>query len=173
MPSGNKWRLLYISMHEWLVLCTTTLLTYQTFQESILIVNILKYFAIIKYCNDLMSVILHVLYIRMCTVSKVSYRYHKTDTGILLKWQINNTFNDTFMMILIRIVSLTQKWVISFLLNACFVFHFYIIWKIMVPEYYYTVCWVYQKEKSEFFNGLVSYRIVSVSFCQYQYCIVS
>ncbi len=32
----------------------------------------------------------------MCTISKVSYRYHKTDTGIVSKWQINDTFNDTF-----------------------------------------------------------------------------
>ncbi len=32
-----------------------------------------------------------------------SYRYHKTDTGTISKWQINYTFNDTFMMIIIRI----------------------------------------------------------------------
>ncbi len=47
-------------------------------------------------------------------------------------------------------------------LNTSFVFHFYIIWKIMVPEYYYTVRWVYEKakrKKSQFFNGLLSYRI--------------
>ncbi len=31
----------------------------------------------------------------------------------------------------------------------------------MVHEYYYTVCWVYQKAKRKklIFNGLVSYRI--------------
>ncbi len=28
--------------------------------------------------------------------SIVSYWYHKTDTSIILKWQINDTFNDTF-----------------------------------------------------------------------------
>ncbi len=48
-----------------------------------------------------------------------------------------------------------------FLLNACCVFHFYIIWKIMVPEYYYTVYWVYQKSKRKKVNFLmVWYRIV-------------
>ncbi len=110
--------------------------------------------------------------------SIVSYRYHKTDTDIVSKWQINDAFNDTFYDDINKDrASLTQKWMIFYLLlNACFVFHFYIIWKIMVPEYYYTVCSVYQKakrKKSEFFNGLVSYRIVSVSFCQYSYCIIS
>ncbi len=78
------------------------------------------------------------------------------------KWYFNDTFYDNINK---DRTSLTQKWMIFFLLNACFIFHFYIIWKIMVPEYYYTVCWVYQKEKSEFLNGLVSYHIVSVSFC--------
>ncbi len=96
--------------------------------------------------------------------SIVSYQYHKTDIGIVLKWQINDTFNDTFDDDINKDrASLTQK-----LSNACFVFHFYIIWKIIVPEYYYTVCWVYQKEKSEFFNGLVWYGIVS-----YRYSFVS
>ncbi len=86
----------------------------------------------------------------------------------------NDTFNDTFYDDINKDrASLTQKWMIFFLLNASFVFHFHIMWKIMVPEYYYTVYWVYQKEKRIFFNGLVSYRIVSLSFCQYQYCIVS
>ncbi len=28
--------------------------------------------------------------------SIISYSYHKTDTGIVSKWQINDTFNDTF-----------------------------------------------------------------------------
>ncbi len=81
--------------------------------------------------------------------SIVSYRYHKTDTGIVSKWQINDTFNDTFYDDINKErASLTQKWMICYLLlNACFVFHFYIIWKIMVPEHYYTVCWVYQKAK--------------------------
>ncbi len=108
--------------------------------------------------------------------SIVSYLFHKTDTGIASKWQINDTFNDTFYDDINKDrVSLTQKWTIFFLLNACLVFHFYIILKLMVPEYYYTVCWIYQgqKEKSEFFNGLVRYCIVSISFCQYRYCIVS
>ncbi len=68
-------------------------------------------------------------------------------------------------MILIRIelVWLKNEW-FFFLLNVCFVFHFYIIWKIMVPEY--------QKAKKEK-SGLELYRIISVSFCQYRYCIVS
>ncbi len=66
--------------------------------------------------------------------SIISYRYHKTDTSIVPKWQINDTFNDTFMMILIRIELVWHKNEWFFLLNACFVFHFYIILKIMVPE---------------------------------------
>ncbi len=100
--------------------------------------------------------------------SIILYRYHKTDTGIVSKWQINDTFNDTFMMILIRIELVWHKNEWFFLLNACFVFHFYIIWKIMVPEG--------QKEKAQRKKGIflmVWYRILSVSFCQYQYCIVS
>ncbi len=98
--------------------------------------------------------------------SIVSYRYHKTDTGIVSKWQINDTFNDTFYDGINK-DSLTQKWII-FLIKCIFCFDFFIIWKIMVPEYYYTVCWVYQKakrKKVEFFNGIVLsvsvlYRIV-------------
>ncbi len=67
--------------------------------------------------------------------SIISYWYHKTDTGIVSKWQINDTFNDTFYDDINNDrASLRQKWMISFLLNACFVFHFYIIWNIMVPE---------------------------------------
>ncbi len=70
--------------------------------------------------------------------SIVSYWYHKTDTGIVSKWQVNNTFNDTFYDDIKKDrASLAQFY---FLLNAFFVFHFYIIWKIMVPESYYTVC---------------------------------
>ncbi len=57
--------------------------------------------------------------------SIVSYRYHKTDTGIVSKWQINNTFSDTFYHDINKDRdSLTQKWMIFFLLNECFVFHF-------------------------------------------------
>ncbi len=60
-------------------------------------------------------------------------------------------------------------------LNASFVFHFYIIWKIMVPEYYYTVCCVYQKAKRKKVNFLMvwyhivlyRYRFVSISIVSY------
>ncbi len=95
----------------------------------------------------------------MCTVSKVS---HQTDTGIVSKWQINDTFNDTFYDDINKDrANLTQKWMIFVLLNACFISHFYIIWKIMVPEYYYTVCWVYQKAKRKKVDFLmVWYRII-------------
>ncbi len=58
--------------------------------------------------------------------------------------------------------SLTQKWMIFFLLNASFVFHFYIIWKIMIPEYYYTVCWVYQKAKRKKVNFLMVWFRISI-----------
>ncbi len=91
----------------------------------------------------------------------VSYRYHKTDTSIVSKWQINDTFKDTFYDDINKDrASLPQKWMIFFLLNACFVFHFDIIWKIMVPEYYYTVCWVYQKATRDVYRieGIVLYR---------------
>ncbi len=61
----------------------------------------------------------------------VSYRYQKTDTGIVSKWQINDTFNDTFYDDINKDrATLTQKWMMFFLLNAFFVFHFYIIWKL-------------------------------------------
>ncbi len=42
----------------------------------------------------------------------ISYRYYKTDTSIILKWQINDTFNDTFYD---DKASLIQKWMIVFL----------------------------------------------------------
>ncbi len=43
--------------------------------------------------------------------SIVSYRYQKTDTGIVSKWQINDTFNDTFYDDINKDrASLTQKW---------------------------------------------------------------
>ncbi len=94
--------------------------------------------------------------------SIVSYQYHKTDTGIVSKWQINNTFNDSFCDDINKDrASLTQKWMFLFLLNACFVFHFYIIWKYYGP-------WILlycmpsipkgQKEKVNFL--MVWYRIV-------------
>ncbi len=57
--------------------------------------------------------------------SIVSYHYHKTDTGIVSKWQINDTFNDTFYDDINKDrASLTQKMIdfLIFLLNACFVF---------------------------------------------------
>ncbi len=51
-----------------------------------------------------------------------------------------------------------------FLLNACFVFHFYIIsksWSLNTIILYmlYAIIPKGQIEKSGFFNGLVSYRI--------------
>ncbi len=47
--------------------------------------------------------------------SIVSYRYHKTDTGIVSKWQINDTFNDTFYDDINKDrVILTQKLMIFF-----------------------------------------------------------
>ncbi len=56
----------------------------------------------------------HQVCLDMCTVSKVSYRYHKTDTGIISKWQISDTFNDTFSDDINKDrASLTQKWMIS------------------------------------------------------------
>ncbi len=65
------------------------------------------------------------------------------------------------ILIMIELGWHKNEWFI--LLNACFVFHFYIIWKIMAPEYYYTVCWVYQKAQRKKVNFLmVWYRIVSV-----------
>ncbi len=52
-----------------------------------------------------------------------------------------------------------------FLWNKWFFFHFYIIWKIIVPEYYYTVRWVYKKAKRKKENFLmVWYRIVSYRY---------
>ncbi len=84
----------------------------------------------------------------------VSYLYHKTDTGIISKWQINDTF-----IILIRIELVWDKnnW-FFFLLNACFVFSFlhhlenYGHWIVLK---YYTESWVYQKEKSELFGYIL------------------
>ncbi len=47
--------------------------------------------------------------------SIVSYRYHKIDTGIVSKWQINDTFNDTFYDDINKDrASLTQKWMTFF-----------------------------------------------------------
>ncbi len=106
----------------------------------------------------------------------VSYWYHKTDAGIVSKWQINDTFNNTFYDDINKDrASLTQKDFL-FLLNACFVYHFYIIWKIMVREYYYTVCWVYQKAKRKKVNFLMvwyhiilyRYRFVNIGIVSYR-----
>ncbi len=80
--------------------------------------------------------------------SIVSYQYHKTDTGIVSKWQINDTFNDDINK---DRASLTQKLMIFLIIKYIFCFSFLIIWKIMVREFYYTVCWVYQKEKKWIF----------------------
>ncbi len=51
----------------------------------------------------------------MCTVSNVSYRYHQTDTGIVSKWQIN----DTFMMLLIRIELVWHKNIFFYFFIKC------------------------------------------------------
>ncbi len=56
-------------------------------------------------------------FLEMCTVSKVSYRYYKTDTSIVSKWQINDTFNDTDDDINNDRASLPQK------MNAAFFFY--------------------------------------------------
>ncbi len=56
--------------------------------------------------------------------SIVSYRYHKTDTGIISKWQINDTFNDTFYDGINKdSPGLTQKWII-FIIKCIFCFSF-------------------------------------------------
>ncbi len=57
--------------------------------------------------------------------SIVSYRYHKTDTGIISKWQINDTFNDTFYDDINKDrASLKQKWMIFFFIKCIFCFSF-------------------------------------------------
>ncbi len=82
------------------------------------------------------------------------------------------------MMILIRIELVWHKKNSFFLFNACFVFHFYIIWKIIVPEYYYNVCWVYQKAKRKkaiflmVWYPIVSYRIGIILSVSVLYCII-
>ncbi len=95
--------------------------------------------------------------------SIVSCWYRKTDTGIVSKWQINDTFNDTFY----------DDFFFFIKCMFCFSFLYYLEndgpWILLycmlsIPKD--------QKEKSYFFNGFVSYRIVSVSFCQYRYCII-
>ncbi len=60
--------------------------------------------------------------------SIVLYQYHKTDTGILSKWQINDTFNDTFYDDINKNrASLTQKWMIIFIkCMFCFSFLHYL-----------------------------------------------
>ncbi len=111
------------------------------------------------------------LQLGMCTISKVSYRYHKIDTGIISKWQINDTFNNTFYDDINKDrASLTQKWKIFFI-KCIFCFSFlhhlenYGPWILLycmlnIPKG--------QKEKNEFFNVHVSYRIIT-----YQYRFVS
>ncbi len=68
----------------------------------------------------------------MCTVSKVLYR-------ISIIKLISVSYRNDRKMILLTIL-FVMILIDFFLLNACFVFHFYIIWKIMVTEFYYTVC---------------------------------
>ncbi len=108
--------------------------------------------------------------------SIISFRYFKTDTSIVSKWQINDTFNDTFYDYINKDrASLTHKWMIFFI-KCMFCFHFYTIWKIIFPEYYYTVCWVYQKAKRRKVNFLMvwyhilsyRYRFVSISIVSYR-----
>ncbi len=58
--------------------------------------------------------------------SIVSYRYHKTVTGIVSKWQINDTYNDTFyndINIKDR-ASLAQKLMFFFFIKCMFCFSF-------------------------------------------------
>ncbi len=59
--------------------------------------------------------------------SIVSYRYHQTDTGIVSKSQINNTFNDTFYDDINKDrASLTQKLMFFFVffIKCMFCFSF-------------------------------------------------
>ncbi len=51
--------------------------------------------------------------------SIVLYWYHKTDTGVVSKWQKNDTFNDTFYDDINKDrASLTQKLMIYFLIKC-------------------------------------------------------
>ncbi len=102
--------------------------------------------------------------------SIISYRYHKTDTSIVSKWQINDTFNDDINK---DWASFTQKWIIYFLLNACFVFILILFWKLWSLN---TVCWVYKKAKRKkvkflmVWYPIVSYRyhFVSIGIVSYR-----
>ncbi len=109
--------------------------------------------------------------------SIVLYRYHKTDTGIISKWQINDTFNNTFYDDINKDrASLTQKWMI-FYIKSMFCFSF------LHHLENYGICWILlycmmsipkgQKEKVNFL--MVWYHIVlyRYHFYQYRYCIVS
>ncbi len=94
--------------------------------------------------------------------SIVSYRYHKTDTGIVSKWQKNNTFNNTFYDDIDKDrASLTQKW-FFFLIKCMFCFSFlhhlenYGPWILLYCMLSITKG---QKEKVKFL--MVWYRIVS------------
>ncbi len=82
--------------------------------------------------------------------SIVSYRYHKTDTNIISKWQINDTFKNTFYD------DINKDRASSFLHQL----ENYGAWMLLycmlsIPKG--------QKGKWEFFNGLVSYRYCFVS----------
>ncbi len=108
--------------------------------------------------------------------SIVSYQYHKTDTSMISKWQINDTFNDTFYDDINKDrASLTQKWMIFFYLIDVLFFIFTSFGKLwsLNTVILYAEYTKRPKGKKWIFNGLVSYRILSVSFCQYRYCIVS
>ncbi len=125
------------------------------------------------YCRPLVGILFEVLKIKVRHTKRivahivrdvyhiesiVSYRYHKTDTGIISKWQINDTFNNTFMIILIRIELLWHKIVFFFfLLNVCFVFHFYIIWKIIGPWIVLYCKLSIPKGQKEKINSLVTF----------------
>ncbi len=57
--------------------------------------------------------------------SIVSYQYHKTDTSIVSKWQINDTFNDTFYDNINKDrASLTKKLMIFIIIKCMFCFSF-------------------------------------------------
>ncbi len=104
-----------------------------------------------------------------CIEGIVSYRYHKTDTGIVSKWQIKETYNDTFYddtCINKDRASLPQKWMIFFI-KCMFCFSFWHHLENYGP-WILLYCMLSipkgQKEKSDFFDGLVLYRIVSYRY---------
>ncbi len=103
--------------------------------------------------------------------SILSYRYHKTGTGIVSKWKINVTFNDTFYDDINKDrASLTQKWMIFFI-KCMFCFSFlhhlenYGPWILL-----YCMLSIPKVKRKKVNVLMVWYRIYP--FCQYRYCIV-